>query len=119
MTRRTALHSLLASLLLVTGCQPAASVSDGTATLESHYAPAKPLVLNCADPLEGRFHIGFGPGPSQRNLSSGGNLVEAAANLFSALHEADASSFAGISVAPIPNEGIGIAINDRLRRAAA
>jgi len=87
--------------------------------LESHYAPAKPLMLNVASPVEGRFHIGFGPGPSQRNLSSTSNLIEAAANLFAALHEADASHFAGITVAPIPNEGIGIAINDRLRRAAA
>ena len=69
--------------------------------------------------MEGQFHIGFGPGPCQRNLSSRGDLVEAAANLFAALHEADASHFAGITVAPIPHEGIGSAINDRLRRAAA
>jgi L-threonylcarbamoyladenylate synthase len=76
-------------------------------------------MLNVASPVEGRFHIGFGPGPSQRNLSGASDLIEAAANLFAALHEADASHFAGITVAPIPNEGIGIAINDRLRRAAA
>src|SRR5690606_6016773 len=69
--------------------------------MTSHYAPAKPLRLNCAHPLEGQFHSGFGPGPSQRNLSLGGNLVEAAANLFAALHEADASAFAGITVAPV------------------
>lgn len=87
--------------------------------LESHYAPAKPLKLNCPEGQEGHFHIGFGAAPAQRNLSSTGNLIEAAANLFAALHEADASHFAGITVAPIPNQGIGIAINDRLRRAAA
>jgi L-threonylcarbamoyladenylate synthase len=87
--------------------------------LESHYAPSKPLTLNCEDPMEGRFHIGFGPGSSQRNLSASGDLVEAAANLFAALHEADASGFPAITIAPIPHRGIGIAINDRLRRAAA
>jgi len=87
--------------------------------LESHYAPSKPVRLNCPAPLAGHFHIGFGPGPCQRNLSAAGDLVEAAANLFAALHEADASAFAGITVAPIPHVGVGLAINDRLRRAAA
>ena len=87
--------------------------------LESHYAPSKPVRLNCPAPLAGHFHIGFGPGPCQRNLSAPGDLVEAAANLFAALHEADVSGFAGITVAPIPHDGIGLAINDRLRRAAA
>lgn len=87
--------------------------------LESHYAPSKPVAINCAAPVSGRFHIGFGPGPCHRNLSARGDLVEAAANLFSALHEADASLCASISVAPVPDEGIGQAINDRLRRAAA
>jgi L-threonylcarbamoyladenylate synthase len=87
--------------------------------LESHYAPSKPLLLDCAEPIEGRFHIGFGLGPCQRNLSVAGDLVEAAAGLFAALHEADASAFGGITVAQIPERGIGIAINDRLRRAAA
>jgi L-threonylcarbamoyladenylate synthase len=87
--------------------------------LASHYAPSKPVTLDCAEPVAERFHIGFGPGPCQRNLSASGDLVEAAANLFAALHEADASAFSGISVAPIPHHGLGLAINDRLRRAAA
>jgi len=87
--------------------------------LESHYAPSKPVTLDCPMPVEGRFHIGFGPGPCQRNLSPSGDLIEAAANLFAVLHEADASAFSGITVAPIPDHDIGIAINDRLRRAAA
>jgi L-threonylcarbamoyladenylate synthase len=99
--------------------QPEGEGITAPGQLESHYAPGKPLMLNVASPVEGRFHIGFGPGPSQRNLSGASDLIEAAANLFAALHEADASHFAGITVAPIPNEGIGIAINDRLRRAAA
>jgi len=87
--------------------------------LASHYAPAKPLRLDCTEPVEGQFHIGFGPGPCQRNLSPSGDLAEAAANLFAALYEADASHFAGITVAPVPQQGLGVAINDRLRRAAA
>jgi len=87
--------------------------------LESHYAPSKPVVLDCVRPSEGHFHIGFGAGACQRNLSLQGDLVEAAANLFAALHEADESAALAISVAPVPEEGIGIAINDRLRRAAA
>jgi len=87
--------------------------------LESHYAPSKPIVLDCIEPQPGEFHIGFGPGPCHRNLSPGGDLVEAAAGLFAALYEADASPFPRISVAPLPLRGIGLAINDRLRRAAA
>lgn len=87
--------------------------------LESHYAPSKPLRLNCVAPAADQYHIGFGAGPSHYNLSTRGDLVEAAANLFAALHDADASTLPRISVAPIPNEGIGVAINDRLKRAAA
>ncbi len=87
--------------------------------LESHYAPSKPLRLNCVAPTADQFHIGFGPGPSHVNLSMKADLIEAAANLFAALHEADASTLPRISVAPIPMEGIGVAINDRLKRAAA
>lgn len=87
--------------------------------LESHYAPSKPVALDCTAPAGDQFHIGFGPGPSQRNLSARGDLIEAAANLFAALYEADASPRPRISVAPVPQEGIGAAINDRLRRAAA
>jgi L-threonylcarbamoyladenylate synthase len=87
--------------------------------LESHYAPSKPVTLNCETAEADAFHIGFGPGASQRNLSAHGDLIEAAANLFAALHEADESSATRITVAPIPMEGIGVAINDRLRRAAA
>jgi L-threonylcarbamoyladenylate synthase len=87
--------------------------------LESHYAPSKPVTLNCETAEADAFHIGFGPGASQRTLSARGDLIEAAANLFAALHEADESSATRITVAPIPMEGIGVAINDRLRRAAA
>ena len=66
----------------------------------------------------GEFLIGFGDGRADANLSLSGDLVEAASRLFDLLHQADASAFAKIAVAPVPNEGLGFAINDRLRRAA-
>ena len=87
--------------------------------LASHYAPTKSLRLDAVVADEHEFMIGFGAIAGQRNLSRSHDLIEAASNLFDALHEADASDRAAIAVAPIPEQGIGIAINDRLRRAAA
>lgn len=87
--------------------------------LASHYAPAKPLRLNATRPETNEWLIGFGPVAGDDTLSHPGDLVEAAANLFAALHRADSSASPRIAVAPIPEEGLGIAINDRLRRAAA
>ena len=63
--------------------------------------------------------LGFGPMEGTMNLSPSGDLTEAAANLFAMLHALDATGAAVISVAPIPDEGLGAAINDRLKRAAA
>jgi L-threonylcarbamoyladenylate synthase len=87
--------------------------------LASHYAPAKPLRLGAtrADPDE--WLIGYAGVSGDDNLSPGGDPEEAAARLFGALHRADAQSKPRIAVAPIPELGIGLAINDRLRRAAA
>ncbi len=62
--------------------------------------------------------IGFGPVAGDATLSADGDLSEAAARLFDALHLADQSGRAAIAVAPIPQAGLGAAINDRLRRAA-
>lgn len=93
--------------------------------LHSHYAPALPLRLNAADVAAGEGLIAFGPTPlpgaaKTINLSEDGDLREAAANLFAALHELDATpGLTGLAAMPIPNEGLGLAINDRLRRAAA
>jgi L-threonylcarbamoyladenylate synthase len=87
--------------------------------LASHYAPGKPVRLNAATPRTDEFHIGFGAVAGRVNLSVRADLAEAAAQLYAALHEAAASPFARIAVAPIPDHGIGAAINDRLRRAAA
>lgn len=86
--------------------------------LASHYAPGKPLRLDARERRTGEWLIGFGDVAGDDTLSAGGDLIEAAANLFDALHRADAGSAAAIAVAPIPADGVGVAINDRLRRAA-
>jgi L-threonylcarbamoyladenylate synthase len=87
--------------------------------LASHYAPSKPLRLNAMAAEADEFLIGFGPVARDANLSASGDLVEAAANLFALLHEADAAAKLRIAVAPVPDHGLGAAINDRLRRAAS
>ncbi len=86
--------------------------------MASHYAPTKPLRLNADQVLPGEWLIGFGGVAGDDNLSASGDLAEAAARLFDALHRADTSECGAIAVAPIPNGGIGAAINDRLQRAA-
>ncbi|MBC2778377.1 L-threonylcarbamoyladenylate synthase [Parasphingopyxis marina] len=87
--------------------------------LESHYAPDRPLRLNAAEARDGEWLIGFGDVAGDATLSATGNLVEAAATLFERLHEAEVSGRPRIAVAPIPETGLGTAIADRLRRAAA
>ncbi|HEX8262540.1 MAG TPA: L-threonylcarbamoyladenylate synthase [Allosphingosinicella sp.] len=87
--------------------------------LRSHYAPAKPLRLDCDWAADDEWLIGFGAIAGDDNLSPAGDLAEAAARLFDALHRADREDRPRIAVAPIPAEGIGVAVNDRLRRAAA
>lgn len=87
--------------------------------LSSHYAPAKPLRLEVTSPQADEWMIGFGPVGGDDSLSRSGNLAEAASRLFHALHRAEAQARPRIAVAPIPEEGLGGAINDRLRRAAA
>ena len=87
--------------------------------MRSHYAPAKPLRLEATSASPGEWLIGFAAVEGDDNLSPSGNLDEAAARLFDALHRADAQPLPRIAVAPIPSAGIGFAINDRLRRAAA
>ncbi len=86
--------------------------------LDSHYAPSKPLRLNAERADADEWLVGFGPVAGDDTLSPNGDLMEAAARLFAALHCADASPKPRIAVAPVPDWGIGEAINDRLRRAA-
>ncbi len=87
--------------------------------LASHYAPRQPLRIDAATAGPDEFHIGFGPVTGDASLSPRGDLTEAAARLFDLLHTAEASGRTAIAVAPIPEAGLGVAINDRLRRAAA
>jgi len=87
--------------------------------LASHYAPSKPLRLGALTAGTGEWLIGFGDVAGDDTLSAAGDLVEAAARLFDCLHRADAAAPALIAVAPVPKDGVGEAINDRLARAAA
>lgn len=86
--------------------------------LMSHYAPNASVRLEAQDFSPNEVSLGFGPGDFDLNLSPSGDLNEAAANLFGHLHHLDALG-RPIAVAPVPERGLGIAINDRLRRAAA
>jgi L-threonylcarbamoyladenylate synthase len=87
----------------------------------THYAPALPLRLNATSAQTGEALLGFGPiANTNLNLSMTGDLSEAATNLFAMLRALDDSDrFEGIAVSPIPRTGLGLAINDRLHRAAA
>jgi L-threonylcarbamoyladenylate synthase len=88
--------------------------------LASHYAPDRPLRVNARAPRAGEAYLGFGAQlHATLNLSSKRDLAEAAANLFAALRTLDRAPFKAIAVAPIPPHGLGLAINDRLKRAAA
>lgn len=88
--------------------------------LASHYAPNATMRLNATSLRAGERLLGFGPvDGATLNLSVSGDLVEAAGNLFGHLHRLDAEGDAPIAVSPIPDHGLGRAINDRLRRAAA
>ena len=110
--------------------RPVGTTGSGTITapgqLASHYAPETALLLDASGPGAEDLWLGFGPVESLRpglNLSASGDLVEAAANLFSHLRRLDEMArelgLSRIAVAPIPSVGLGLAINDRLRRAAA
>lgn len=87
--------------------------------LESHYAPGLPVRLNVTQPAPGEAYLGLGAVDCTANLSPNGDLEEAAANLFALLRALDRPEFTAIAVAPIPGHGLGLAINDRLKRAAA
>jgi L-threonylcarbamoyladenylate synthase len=118
---RIAIEQVLGHPLLDTETSPDdAPLAPGM--LASHYAPKSQLRLNAADVRPGEALLAFGPAAlsaaAMLNLSASGDLVEAAANLFSHLRTLDAAGQT-IAVMPIPNEGLGEAINDRLARAAA
>ena len=110
---------------------PVLSASEAGKTIKSpgqmkrHYAPKIPLRINVTEVREGEALLAFGlPLETEGytmtlNLSKSQDLSEAAANLFAYLRALDQGAFQGIAVMPIPNQGIGIAINDRLNRAVS
>jgi L-threonylcarbamoyladenylate synthase len=97
---------------------PTGTTIEAPGQLASHYAPAKPLRIDAASAHTDEYWIGFASLGGDANLSASADLTEAAARLFDLLHEADASAKPRIAVAPVPTDGLGAAINDRLRRAA-
>jgi L-threonylcarbamoyladenylate synthase len=108
----------------VTDAAPATDRPTAPGQLASHYAPGKPVRLNARDVTADEALLAFGDdvpagAAVTRNLSAAGDLREAAANLFATLHDLDRMDVAGIAVVPVPETGLGAAINDRLRRAAA
>jgi len=102
---------------LATPSDPATPTSPGQ--LLSHYAPQGSVRLNARHFDRHETGLGFGAVDASLNLSPSGDLVEAAANLFAMLHQLDAMGATAIAVSPIPDRGLGRAINDRLKRAAA
>ena len=88
--------------------------------LAAHYAPEAPVRIDAHAARDGEILLGFGPGVGDPrwSLSVSGDMQEAAANLFRLFREADRTQPAGIAVSPVPTQGLGEAINDRLRRAA-
>lgn len=102
---------------LLEPADPATPIAPGQ--LASHYAPKGRVRLNASCANAGEVLLGFGPVEAALNLSPSGDLNEAAARLFACLHQLDAMNATAIAVSPIPDHGLGRAINDRLRRAAA
>lgn len=114
------LEALLGPIASARDSDAAAPRSPGM--LESHYAPSLPLRLNATTVAPNEALLAFGDAPAGAAatlwLSRSGDLDEAAANLFAMLRQLDRPEFAGIAVMPIPEKGLGRAINDRLQRAA-
>ncbi len=112
-----------AAIEAITGplAEAASDAHRSPGRLALHYAPQAPVRLDAVAPRPGEAWLAFGPtsgSPSTWNLSPTGDLREAAAHLFAYLRAADRSNPTAIAVAPIPDDGLGEAINDRLRRAA-
>jgi L-threonylcarbamoyladenylate synthase len=116
---RAAIEALVGPL----SARPAGAAPQAPGSLPRHYAPHLPMRLNVSSVREGEGLLAFGPmrlhgAGAVLNLSERGDLVEAAANLFAYLRALDRPGLSAIAVMPIPDEGLGEAINDRLRRAA-
>lgn len=119
---REAIEALLGMKISTSQVRQAVLKSPGM--LESHYAPKLTVRLNVMQPQAGEALLAFGANvPAGAtcvlNLSESGDVCEAAANLFAMLRELDSPEYSAIAVMPVPDSGLGVAINDRLKRAAA
>lgn len=112
-------EALVAALGIPLATHSASDPLIAPGQMTSHYAPGAAVRLNAKTKETDEVLLGFGSIDCDLNLSEAGDLCEAAANLFHHLHALDALNAKGIAVAPIPNHGLGAAINDRLKRAAA
>ena len=101
------------------GVRSAGKGIEAPGQIASHYAPGKPVRLGATEAGADEFLIGFGAVAGDVTLSASGDVNEAASQLYACLHAAARAPQARIAVAPVPEEGVGRAINDRLRRAAA
>ena len=121
---REAIEAVIGPVALSDAVPSGDAAHKSPGQLASHYAPARPVRLNATSVTADEGLLAFGPQPPAGanqvlNLSVSGDLTEAAANLFAHLRALDQPANARIAVMPIPQTGLGLAINDRLRRAAA
>jgi L-threonylcarbamoyladenylate synthase len=121
---REAIEAVIGPVALSDAVPSGDAAHKSPGQLASHYAPARPVRLNATSVTADEGLLAFGPQPPTGanqvlNLSVSGDLTEAAANLFAYLRALDQPANARIAVMPIPQTGLGLAINDRLRRAAA
>jgi len=120
---REAIETVIGTIALSDAIPSGGAAHKSPGQLASHYAPARPVRLNAASVAADEALLAFGPQPLSGarqllNLSATGDLAEAAANLFAHLRALDQPGNARIAVMPVPPTGLGLAINDRLRRAA-
>ena len=116
-TAKEDIETFLNQKVLISGGNPDLPTAPGQ--LLRHYAPKNKLRINVAIPDKDEFYIGFGTQDGDLNLSPVGDLAEAASHLFAYLRLADEQALHGkIAIAPIPNLGLGLAINDRIKRAS-
>lgn len=121
---REAIEAVIGPIALSDALPTGAAPRKSPGQLASHYAPSRPVRLEATSIAADEALLAFGPRPpagarKSLNLSVAGDLTEAAANLFAHLRELDQPGIARIAVMPVPHTGLGLAINDRLRRAAA
>jgi L-threonylcarbamoyladenylate synthase len=121
---REAIEAVIGAIAVSDALPAGDSARKSPGQLESHYAPSRPVRLEATSVGADEGLLAFGPTPPAgamltSNLSPTGDLAEAAANLFAQMRALDRPGIGRIAVMPIPQTGLGLAINDRLRRAAA